>query len=194
MTTSSHWAPPAPPEASDDFDFDLLVDEAAASGSSARQASESDVYSWTPPGEGAEGFEQHTGSHAPASNYVAAEGPPGRGVIVSAAFACAALAVLDLALVGRLSIFFDLSFVVVCLVAAMAVRARDLFTAAVLPPLAFGATIAGVALLWPDTIAPHLGLVATFLAGLATHATGLIFGCGTALLTVAARASARRRT
>ena len=47
--------------------------------------------------------------------------------------------------------FFDLCFVVVCLVGAMAVRRHDLFTAGVLPPLVFAAVIAVVSVLAPPT-------------------------------------------
>ena len=64
---------------------------------------------------------------------------PGRGVIVVTSVATAATAILDFALTGGLSYFFDLTFVVICLVAAMAVRGHDLFTTGVLPPIAFGA-------------------------------------------------------
>jgi hypothetical protein len=196
MTTSPHWAPPAPSQTGDDLDVDLLADEGTATGAAAAPAPVgSSAYSWRSD-EATDGTGgQHTGaSEATTTHYSASAGTPGRGIIVSAALASAALAVLDLALVGRLSLFFDLSFVVVCLVAGMAIRIRDLFTAAVLPPLVFGGVIAGVALLWPDTIAPHLGLVSTILAGLAHHALALIFGYGVALLTVASRVYARRRT
>jgi uncharacterized protein DUF6542 len=195
MTTSPHWAPPAAPQDSDDYlDVDLLVDESRPLDALPSQGG-AVVESWTPQVHDEHGTPEHTGSsQASTADYVASDGTPGRGIIVSAGLASAALAVLDLALVGRLSVFFDLSFVVVCLVAALAVRPRDFFTAAVLPPLAFGGTIAGVALLWPDTIATNLGLVATFLAGLATHALGLVFGYAAALLTVGARVYARRRT
>jgi hypothetical protein len=60
--------------------------------------------------------------------------------------------------------------------------------------LAFGGTIACVALVWPDAITPNLSFASTVLAGLAMHAMGLIFGYGAALLTVGARVYARRRT
>jgi hypothetical protein len=189
MTTSPHWAPTAPSPTDDHLDVDLLVDEPTPSGSSALTVDGS-VHSSTPPTERVDDSDDA----AATTEYGTAEGTPGRGIIVSTALASAALAVLDLALVGRLSLFFDLSFVVVCLVAAMAVRPRDFFTAAVLPPLAFAGTIAGVALLWPDTIASGVGYISTFLTGLATHALGLVFGYGVALLTVGARFYGHGRT
>jgi hypothetical protein len=196
MSTSPQWAPTEPVSGSEP-EFDLLVDESTFAGSSV----------WTGPsdedagdGEGATSAPPvgtghgHTGAHTQASTeYSTSAGTPGRGVIVSAAMASAALAVLDLAMVGRLSFFFDVSFVVICLVAAMAVRSSDLFTAAVLPPLAFAGVIAGVALLWPDAIIASSGLGQTFLTGLAAHAVGLIGGYAAALLTVGARVYARRQ-
>jgi Domain of unknown function (DUF6542) len=169
MTTSPQWAPAAEPDRGTDLEFDLLVDDSA--------------------------YAEHTGSHsAPSTEYSASAGTPGRGVILSAALGVAAVVVLNLALVGRLSFFFDLSFVVACLVAAMAVRSRDLFTAAVLPPLAFAGAIAGVAVIWPEAIVAHSSLSRTFLTGLTAHAVGLVGGYAAALLTVAARTYARRLT
>jgi uncharacterized protein DUF6542 len=199
MTTSPQWAPSGG-SSSSDVEFDLLVDESASAGASA----------WTPLGADpsddasargadvdvlAEAAAEHTGSTAaPATEYAAAPGAPGRGVIASTVLATAAAAVLDLALVGRLSFFFDVCFVVICLVAAMAVRSRDLFTAAVLPPLVFGVAVCGVALIWPQAIVAGAGLSTTFLTGLAAHAWGLVGGYSAALLTVGARAYARRMT
>lgn len=170
MTTSPQWAPAAEPDGGSTTGFGDADGTTVARGNA-----------------------DQTGSHpAPSTEYSASPGTPGRGVILSAALAAAAVAVVDLALVGRLSFFFDVSFVVVCLVAAMAVRPRDLFTAAVLPPLAFAGVIAGVALIWPDAIAANSSLSKTFLTGLAAHAVGLVGGYAAALLTVAARAYARR--
>ena len=57
----------------------------------------------------------------------------------------------DFALTGGLSMFFDLWFVVICLVGAMAVRRQDLFTAGVLAPLLFGGLIAVISLVAPAT-------------------------------------------
>jgi uncharacterized protein DUF6542 len=200
MTTSPQWSGSVGSDA--DVEFDLLVDESAPTGADAWAplgADPADADSgWSPDSDvlaGSSGPSEHTGStRAPATEYVAAAGTPGRAVIASTLMATAAAAVLDLALVGRLSFFFDVSFVVICLVAAMAVRSRDLFTAAVLPPLIFGVAICGVALIWPQAILAGAGLSTTFLTGLAAHAWGLVGGYAAALLTVAARAYARRLT
>jgi hypothetical protein len=82
--------------------------------------------------------------------------------------------------------------VVICLVAAMAVRGHDLFTTGVLPPIAFGLTIAVIAVAAPATFVSGAGVGQVFLTGLTAHAGALVFGYGTALLTVAARAAHHR--
>jgi hypothetical protein len=127
-----------------------------------------------------------------ATVYASLPGMPGRGVIVVTSVATAATALLDFALTGGLSYFFDLTFVVICLVAAMAVRGHDLFTTGVLPPIAFGFTIAVIAVVAPATFASGAGVGQVFLTGLTAHAGALVFGYGTALLTVAARAAHHR--
>jgi Domain of unknown function (DUF6542) len=127
-----------------------------------------------------------------ATVYASLPGMPGRGVIVMTSVATAATAILDFALTGGLSYFFDLTFVVICLVAAMAVRGHDLFTTGVLPPIAFGLSIAVIAVVAPATFATGVGVGQVFLTGLTAHAGALVFGYGTALLTVAARAAHHR--
>jgi len=118
----------------------------------------------------------------------ASDGLSGRGLIVSTALAAGSCAVLDLLLTaGRMTFFFDLCFVVICLVATMAVRREDLFTAGVLPPLLFAAVIAAVAIGVPHAFESAPGVNKVFLSGLASHATGLVGGYGVALFAVAAR-------
>jgi hypothetical protein len=58
--------------------------------------------------------------------------------------AVSATAALNVALRRGFTLFFDLCFVAVCLVAAMAVSQRDLFTTGVLPPLLLSAVIAAL--------------------------------------------------
>lgn len=211
MTPSPHWAPAVESDLGDDVEFDLLVDESASTGATAwAPPTPPGATAWTASHESDQAsfdddleaeFDGRTGGSAEileshplsATEYATAAGTPGRGVIVSAAIGTAAAAVLDLALVGRLSFFFDVTFIVMCLAAAMAVRPRDLFTAAVLPPLAFAGAIGGVALIWPHAIAATGGFSKIFLTGLAAHAGGLVGGYAAALLTVAARVYARRQ-
>ena len=128
-----------------------------------------------------------------ATVYASLPGMPGRGVVLVSGLATAGTAALDFALTGRLTFFFDLTFVVICLVAAMAVRGHDLFTTGVLPPIAFGATIGAIALTSPATFsAAGSGISEVFLTGLTAHAGALVFGYGTALVTVAGRAAHHR--
>jgi uncharacterized membrane protein YoaK (UPF0700 family) len=95
---------------------------------------------------------------------------------------------LDLVLTdGRLTFFFDLCFVVICLVAAMAVRRSDLFTAGVLPPLLYAAVIAVLSVVAPHAFQSAPGVNKVFLTGLANHAPGLVFGYAAALTAVGAR-------
>jgi hypothetical protein len=118
-------------------------------------------------------------------------GIPGRGVIVVSS-AAAGLAVLtDFALTGGLSMYFDLWFVVICLVGAMAVRRGDLFTTGVLAPLLFGGLIAVISVVAPATFAASGGFGTVFPTGLTEHANALIAGYGVALFTVACRLNAR---
>jgi uncharacterized protein DUF6542 len=121
----------------------------------------------------------------------AAEGLTSRGLVSLTALAAGACALLDLGLTGgRLTFFFDLCFVVICLVAAMAVRRDDLFTAGVLPPLLFAAVIAVLSVAVPHAFDSAPGITKVFLSGLASHAPGLVGGYAVALLAVAARMTA----
>ena len=110
-----------------------------------------------------------------------------RSVVATSAAATVACACLDLALTGRMTFFFDLCFVVVCLVATMSVRRTDLFTVGVLPPLLFAAVIAVLSVTTPDAFESGPGVNKVFLSGLANHAPGLVFGYAVALTAVALR-------
>lgn len=120
-------------------------------------------------------------------DYATQPGLPGRGVIVASAAASLGVVLLDFALTGRLSMFFDLWFVVICLVGAMAVRRQDLFTTGVLAPLLFGALIALISLVAPTTFSDVGGFGKVFPTGLTAHAGALVAGYGVALLTVGGR-------
>lgn len=121
-------------------------------------------------------------------SHSSADGLPARALILTTVLATGACAVLDLGLTaGRMTFFFDLCFVVICLVAAMAVRREDLFTAGVLPPLVFASVIAVVAVAAPQAFESSPGISRVFLSGLASHAAGLVGGYAIALLAVAAR-------
>jgi hypothetical protein len=123
-----------------------------------------------------------------ATVYESLPGMPGRGVVLVTSVVTGLAAMLDFGLTGGLSYFFDMTFVVICLVSAMAVRGHDLFTTGVLPPLVFAVTIGLVAGMAPQTFVASGGISTAFLTGLTAHASGLVFGYGTALVTVAGRA------
>ncbi|GAB2746378.1 DUF6542 domain-containing protein [Nocardioides pakistanensis] len=113
---------------------------------------------------------------------------PGGQVAAVALVAVLSTAALNLALTGRLSLFFDLTFVVVCLVTAFAVRPRDFFVAGVLPPLLMLATVVSLAVLARGAVAEAVdSLTQAVVSGLAHHAGGLVAGYASALIVLALR-------
>ena len=114
-------------------------------------------------------------------------GIPGRGVVLISALTTAGCAALNLALTGRLTLFFDLCFVVVALNAAMSVLRRNLFTAGVLPPLLFAAVVGAIALAAPEVFIQTGDVSRAFLTGLAEHAGGLVTAYAVALAVVVSR-------
>ncbi len=84
---------------------------------------------------------------------------------------------IDVVLVGELSMFFDLTFVVVCLALATLVRRRDFWTVGLLPPLLLVAVFAFLALVARDTIAdPRDNVVQAVVSGVAHHSAALLAG------------------
>jgi hypothetical protein len=97
-----------------------------------------------------------------------------RQVISAAIAVTAAVVAFDVALTARLSMFFDLCFVLVGLWAAFVVRRQGLYAVGVLPPLLLGAVVAVLAVTMPSTLtASHLAFVSTWLTGLAHHGIAL---------------------
>jgi hypothetical protein len=95
-------------------------------------------------------------------------------VVAGAVVMTAAVVAFDVALTARLSMFFDLCFVLVGLWAALVVRRNGLYAAGVLPPLLLGAVVAFLAVTMPSTLtASHLAFVSTWLTGLAQHGVAL---------------------
>lgn len=83
----------------------------------------------------------------------------------------------DLALAGRLTLFFDLCFVVLCLALAITVRERDFFTVAVLPPLLMLVTFLMLAAIRPTALGEgDSGVLQTIVTGLAHHSAALAVG------------------
>lgn len=99
----------------------------------------------------------------------------------------------NLALTERLSLFFDLVFVVVCLAAALAVRPRDMFAVGVMPPLLMLTAVALLAAVDRGAVAEEVdSLVQAVVSGLAHHAGALVAGYFAALAVLALRQVALR--
>ncbi len=191
MTTSPHRADSS--WSSPEQEFDLLVQEHPA------YIQEPVVRDGASPAETDHrlaGAEAHDSSdplpHTRVGEYVAMPGLPARGVVLISLLAVAGCAGIDLLLTSAITMFFDLCFIVVCLVSAMAVRRRDFFTAGVLPPLVFAAVVAVLAARDPATFVTTGGMTKAFMTGLAEHATALVVGYAIVLATLAGRLSAAR--
>ena len=84
---------------------------------------------------------------------------------------------IDVLLVGRLSLFFDLSFMALCLGLAALVRREDFFPVALLPPLLMSAVFGFVALVARDARDDRLQHAVTRVGdGVATHGVALFVG------------------
>ena len=103
---------------------------------------------------------------------------------------------LDLALNSRLTLLFDIGFVLLCLAAALSVRPRDFFHVGVLPPLLLLGLITLLALVHTPWVAePGDALVQAVVSGLAHRAGGLLAAYLLALAVLAIRQRvARKRT
>ena len=113
---------------------------------------------------------------------------PGRAVVALGVAVALTVIVVNVAMVGRVSMFFDLWFVLLCLGLALLVRPRDFFTVGVLPPLLMFATMVLVALNGSQVIAdPHDSTVQAIITGLAHHSVALFAGYAVCLLTLLAR-------
>lgn len=113
---------------------------------------------------------------------------PGRQVVALGVALALTVAVIDLALVGRLSLFFDLCFVALCLVLALAVRPTDFFTVGVLPPLIMVGVFALLGATRPQVIAhPEDGVVQAVVSGLSHHSGALVTGYVLCLACLAVR-------
>lgn len=102
---------------------------------------------------------------------------PGHEVVSLAAALIMTAVCVDLLLGASLSLFFDLCFVAVCALTALAVRPHDFFVVGVLPPLLMGAVFVLLAVLDTSVLArPADGVVQTVVTGLAHHSVSLLVG------------------
>lgn len=107
---------------------------------------------------------------------------PGREVVALGVALVLSVVAVDLLLVGRVSLFFDLCFVTVCVLLALAVRPADFFTVGVLPPLLMVCVFLLLGLTRPGVIAhPEDGVVQAVVSGLSQHSGALVIGYGLCL-------------
>ncbi len=117
---------------------------------------------------------------------------PGRQVVVLGIASALTIVAIDVLLVGELSFFFDLCFIVLCLALALVVEPRDFYTVGVLPPLMMLAVFALLGAVAPAAIADQEdGLVQAVASGLAHHSGALVAGYAVCLTTLALRQRAR---
>jgi ATP/ADP translocase len=117
----------------------------------------------------------------------------GSEVVALTAALTLSAATVEIAVGGHLRLFFDLSFVAICLAAALLVRPRDFFTVGVLPPLLMLGTMVLVAVNGTKVIAQaHDNVVQAVVTGLAHHAIALFIGYAVCLVTLLLRQPAGR--
>jgi hypothetical protein len=102
---------------------------------------------------------------------------PGRAVVALGVAATLTAVTIDVVLVGRLTMFFDLAFVALCLALATLVRRADFWTVGLLPPLLMLAVFAFLAVVARETIAdPRDNTVQAVVSGVAHHSAALLAG------------------
>ena len=115
---------------------------------------------------------------------------PATRVVAAAVVATGAVIAFDVALTGRLSMFFDLCFILVGLSAALVVRREGLYAVGVLPPLLLGAVVAVLAVGFPASLTDsRLAFASTWLTGLAHHGVALASAHAVVLTIVGMRAT-----
>ena len=113
---------------------------------------------------------------------------PGRQVVVLGVAAALSALALDLVLGNGLGWFFDVCFVALCAVLALAVRPSDFFTVGVLPPLLMVGVMALLEMTRPAVLGhPQDGAVQSVVTGLADHSGALVTGYLLTLMTLAVR-------
>ena len=113
---------------------------------------------------------------------------PGPLVVVCAGLLVLPVVLIDLWAFDRLTPLFDVSFVLVCAAAALAVRPRDFFMVGVLPPLLMATTVLVLTGVARGAVArADDGFGQALVSGLAHHAGPLIAGYGLTLVLLALR-------
>ena len=102
---------------------------------------------------------------------------PGRQVVSLGVAVTLTAVSIDVLLVGRVALCFDLAFMVLGRGGAALGRPRDFYLVALLPPLLMTLVFAFVALVARDAIAdPADSLLQALVSGVATHGVALFFG------------------
>jgi len=119
---------------------------------------------------------------------------PGRQVATLASAATLVVVLGHLLLTRQLNIAFDISFVAICVAAALSVRPREFFVVGVLPPLLMLGAMLTAALLAREAIAETGdGLIQAVVSGLAHQAGALVAGYGLTLVILALRQMAAQQ-
>ncbi|QWC84305.1 hypothetical protein KLP28_12035 [Nocardioidaceae bacterium] len=112
----------------------------------------------------------------------------GRDVVLATIAVTLLVVALDLLMTGRLSFFFDVCLVPISLVAALAVRPREFFWVAVLPPLLVLSTTLEVALLAPQALSgADDNVLQAAIVGLADRGEATLWAQGLTLVVLAVR-------
>lgn len=113
---------------------------------------------------------------------------PGHEVAVLGVAIALSVTALDVLLSGRVSIFFDLCFIALCLFLALRVRPHDFFTVGVLPPLMMFGVFVLLAFTERTSIAAvGDGPTQAVISGLARHSAALAAGYAVCLGVLAYR-------
>lgn len=102
---------------------------------------------------------------------------PGRQLVVLGLAVALTAVAFDKVVVGRLSVFYDLVFVTLCLALALLVRHRDFFLVAALPPLLTLGVFVLVAAVAPTMVADDGdSFVQALVTGLVRHSFAFLAG------------------
>ena len=102
---------------------------------------------------------------------------PGRQVVTLGVALTLTAVAIDVLLVGRLTLFFDLCFMVLCLGLAALVRRRDFYLVALLPPVLMTTVFVFVALVARSAVADATdSVLQAVVSGVATHGVALFIG------------------
>lgn len=109
-------------------------------------------------------------------------------------FACSLLVLLDVVVSGGLHRTFDVGFVVLCIVAALAIRPSEFFDVGVLPPMLLLGMCMVLGIVDRGAIAPRNdGWIQAVISGLAHHSGALLVGYALSLAVLAIRVRVLRR-